>query len=94
MSKIPVDKKSKSGHTEHVKNEKHMTHVNTEAEVPETLRTNITVPVELWNRARVQAARKTQNLQEFAASAIEFFVSHLEEEWKSEVRAEPRKKAS
>jgi hypothetical protein len=64
------------------------------SDLKELIKATIAIPAEIWHRAKVQAARQKKNMGEFSVSAVEFYVHHLEEEWKREVRAESRKKAS
>lgn len=45
----------------------------------ETVRPHLVFPANLWTRrAKIQAAYEGQTMQEFAVSAIEFYVRHLE----------------
>ena len=59
-------------------------------------KTAITIPSQVWDRAKVQAARKKQSLNEFSASAVEFYVDHLEEEYRQQIlsTAKSNRKAS
>ena len=58
------------------------------------VKTTIAISNSIWIRAKVQAARQQQNLQDFSASAIEFYTNHLEEQYRAQIIAEFKGKKS